>query len=170
VKRLLKGFIGRYLRGIRSTDFQQVAGYEVIHMLAKKYGYPAGSWLFSEAKVYRPSLGRQTRTDCLVLRARDASLDEETAVAIVQEWMRFENRDDYRISTPGTEQFNTMLYYDVMDKTGIYWAKSRREDDHVLDPITPLPAAWDTTLSQIMARAKQVDAVVRTTGAHSTVA
>jgi hypothetical protein len=140
------------------------------HMLAKKYGYPAGSWLFSEAKVYRPSLRRQTRTDCLVLRARDASLDEETAVAIVQEWMRFENRDYYRISTPSTEQFNTMLYYDVIDKKGIYWAKSRGEGYHVLDPITPLPAAWDTTLSQIMARARQVDAVVRTTGAHSTVA
>lgn len=120
--------------------------------------------------MYRPSLGREARSDCLVLRLADSTLDEDTAVAVVREWIRFENRDYYRISAPSTTQFNTMLYYDARAREGMYWAKSQGEDDRATGPMTALSAVWDTTLSRIRALAAQVDAAVRTPSTASTVA
>jgi len=130
--------------------------------LDKRYGFPIGSWRFDEVTVYRPSLGREARSDCLVLNVANAVLEEDMAVAIVREWMCFDTRDYYRISAPSTTQCSTLLYYDVRTGEGLYlyWAKSQGEDEHAIRLLTALSAVWDTSLAHIRTLAAHVDAAV----------
>jgi hypothetical protein len=92
---------------------------------------------------------------CLVIDAKDALSDRDTAIALLRDWMRFVDQDYYRIHAPASRY---RLYYDVREQKGVYWTMD--QGDVLLDfgPITPSSTDWDTTLLQIQALAAQVDA------------
>ena len=97
--------------------------------------------------------------DCLVVHAEDALPAKDAAIALLQEWMRFENLDYYRIHSSDRSGSRKVLFYEVSKSAGVYWARDRGEEPLDFDgPITPRCTDWDTMLSHLQVLAEQVDA------------
>jgi len=129
-----------------------------LRALEARYHYPGGTCAFDSAKVRRASLDEPVGVTCLVIRDDAALPNRDEAIGILQEWMRFEDLDYYRIACPDCNRVRRMLFYEVLDREGIYWAKDRGDAPLELGPITPRPANWDVPLLQIQTRAARVDA------------
>jgi hypothetical protein len=96
---------------------------------------------------------------CLVANAETALADQQAAVALLREWMRFKKLDYYRIACPDCNGTRRMFFYEVSESEGVYWARDRGEDPVDLEgPIVPQSADWDAPLSKLRFLAEQVDA------------
>lgn len=133
--------------------------YSFLRKLENRYHYPPWSCWLDKARVRRPSSSDSVLVKCLMLRAEDALPDQEGAVALLQEWMRFENLDYYRIHSPDPNGSRKMVFYEVSEMAGVYWARDRGEDPvDFSGPIAPRSNDWDAMLSQLQTLAAQVDA------------
>jgi hypothetical protein len=139
------------------TEFETKSSFR--RKLEKRYHYPTGSCKFDKTKVRRASFVDSVIVDCLVVHAEDALPDKDAAIALLQEWMRFENLDYYRIHSPDRSGSRRVLFYEVSKSAGVYWARDRGEEPLDFDgPITPRCTDWDTMLSHLQVLAEQVDA------------
>lgn len=146
-------------------ELARLAEFETEHSflrrLENRYHYPPWSCWFDQARVRRPSSSDPVLVKCLVVREEDALPDQEAASALLQDWMRFENLDYYRIHSPDRNGSCKMLFYEVSDMSGVYWARNRAEDPvDFSGPIAPQCTDWDAMLSHLQALAAQVDAVL----------
>jgi len=129
-----------------------------LRSLEERYHYPGGTCAFESTKVRRASLDEPVGVTCLVIRDDGALPDRDEAIGILQEWMRFEDLDYYRIACPDCNRVRRMLFYEVLDREGVYWARDQGDVPLELGPIAPRPANWDAPLSQIQTRAARIDA------------
>ena len=96
---------------------------------------------------------------CLVVNAETALASPDVAVSILQEWVRFEELDYYRIASPDCNGTRRVFFYEVAESIGVYWARDRGEDPVDLKvPISKRTARWDPILSQLHTIAQKVDA------------
>ena len=126
-----------------------------LRALEERYSSPRGSCTFTKQTVWREPLRREDTVHCLLIRAANALPSKETAVALLQAWMRFEDLDYYRIHNPLEGR---ILYYETLEQTGVYWARDQGGEPAELGFIAPRPASWDGPLSQLRVLAVQVDA------------
>lgn len=138
-------------------ELNRLASFETrssfLRAFEQRHNYPRGSCAFDKQTVWRQSLDRDDRVDCLMLQAQDALLDRDTAIALLQGWVRFEKLDYYRIQARSTDN---LAYFDIHDQAGLFWDK-RQKKEHKIGPIAPCPADWDDAISRLAALAKQVD-------------
>lgn len=139
-------------------ELAHLARFETHHRflraLERQYHYPLGSCEFERQTVWRETLDRPDQVECLVVRVDGALADKHETIAMLKEWMRFESLDYYRIYTPFTGR---LLYYDMSQQKGVYWAKDRGENPLDLGAIVPRPSDWDDILSQMQIVAARVE-------------
>jgi len=132
-----------------------------LRKLEERYHYPPGCCRFDDrgVSVRRASFVDSVVVDCLVVSAEDALPNLDAAIALLQEWMRFGNLDYYRISSPDRNGSRKIVFYEVSDSAGVYWARDRGENPLEFGgPIEPRSTGWDDGLSRLKALAVQVDA------------
>ena len=123
-----------------------------LRALEERHHLPRGACEFKTQPVYREPLQRSDRIKCLVVSAGDGLPDAGVAVAMLREWMRFEDLDYYRIQDSASAR---LLYYEGLEQKGLYWTRDQGEQS--IGSVVPASADWDATLSQIQSRAAQVD-------------
>jgi hypothetical protein len=145
-------------------EARRLAEFETKHSflrsLEARLDQPPGSCRFDDkVKVRRPSFTDAVIVDCLVVRAEDALPDQDAAVALLKEWMRFADLDYYRIASPDHRGSRRVFFYEVSDSAGVYWARDRGEDPvDISGPIAPQSADWDAMLAWLEVVAEKVDA------------
>ena len=144
-------------------ELARLAEFETEHSflrrLENRYHYPPWSCRLDKTKVWQASLSASVFVKCLVVRAEDALPDQDAAIALLQEWMRFENLDYYRIHSPDLNEPRKILFYEVSESAGVYWARDRGENPADFSgPIASRSTDWDAMLSHLQALAAQVDA------------
>ncbi len=139
-------------------ELVQLAQFETqdsfLRAVEERHGYPRGSCRFEKAKVYRERLGRADLVDCLVAQVDDALLTKDAAVSLLQTWMRFADRDYYRICTA---KGNRILFYESPAKEGLYYAKDLGEEETVVGLVEPEAVPWDVALAHLRTLASQVE-------------
>jgi hypothetical protein len=121
--------------------------------------YPPDSCKIEKQSVSRHHQGQAVPVDCLVIRAPNAFVDQESAVALLQAWMEAEQLDYYRITTTGdTGHIGTtcLIYYDVVEQKGKYWVKEQGGKGQDLRAITLPKREWDTALDHLHTLAAQL--------------
>lgn len=121
--------------------------------LEEAHGYPTGSCSFDDrCHIFRESLGRKDTVSCLEIRAKDALTQSGSAVALLKAWMRFEERDYYRVHQKDGER---LVFYDTVIERGLYYSPEQGMSD--LESIRLKRLAWEDALSDLIGLAKQVE-------------
>ncbi|GIK37991.1 MAG: hypothetical protein BroJett011_18240 [Chloroflexota bacterium] len=129
-----------------------------LRRLETEFGYPRHSCDFKDVYVKRASFKEKDKSlaICLVLQTQDILPDKNTAIALLHAWMRFENRDYYRIACPDHNNSRRTLFYDVATRSGIYYARDLDEEFELGDIVPPL-LDWEIPLAQMKTWATQLD-------------
>ncbi|HEY4034990.1 MAG TPA: hypothetical protein VGL94_13605 [Ktedonobacteraceae bacterium] len=120
--------------------------------------YPPGSCMIEKHRVSRHMQEQATWVDCLVVHAPEALSDQETAIALLQEWMEAEEIDYYRITTTSHNDpkgKTRLIFYDVLEQKGRYWVQDQGGKGHELGALMPPTREWDLTLAQLQILAAQ---------------
>lgn len=141
----------------RLADFE--TEYSFLRTVENQHSYRPGSCRFENVRVRRAYLNEPVTVKCLVASPEIALADQDIALAVLREWMRFEKLDYYRIACPDCNGTRRVFFYETFDSTGVYWARDRRGDPvDIKGEVLPSPAAWEAVLSQLRALAEQLDA------------
>ncbi|HLZ57663.1 MAG TPA: hypothetical protein VKR06_12000 [Ktedonosporobacter sp.] len=133
-----------------------------LKMLQGHYNFPPGSCRFMKVIVRRSVIGADTSVDCLILPSEDTATGKELGLSVLQSWIKFEQHEYYRISTPGK---SWMLYYDRQEPKVLYndtqgkqilWTSELKERRHP-DPTVSTPTAWESILFQMAEFAREID-------------
>jgi hypothetical protein len=119
--------------------------------------YQSGSCTIEHPSVFRHQQGQAVQVDCLVIRAPDALPDQESAVALLQEWMEAEEMDYYRITITDANDKTHLIFYDVLEQKGKYWVQDLGGRGQALGVLTRPTRAWDSVLAQLQTLATQLD-------------
>ena len=135
--------------------------HELSRALDQRFGLTPGSCRFEKVRVRHPSRPLEVHADCLVIPVAGGQLDADTALEILRDWMRFEDRDYFRLSAPDKDHADAVAYYDKMSQTGLFWRRSGGE--RTVASLEPLPAVWDAPLDAIRTIAVQIDRSLQAT-------
>ena len=124
-----------------------------LRTLEKRLQLPLASCKFETQPVYRKYLDGRDMVDCLVMDGDSALQDKDGAIDLVRWWMQAEELDYYRVFNAVNGR---MIYYDVVEGEGLYWAKDRGEDTE-FGPVEPLRASWTSHIDHLRALAEDVD-------------
>lgn len=124
-----------------------------LRSLEQGYDYPRGSCAFEKVRVYREPLDRSDTVECLMVRVDGALPNQDAAASLLRSWMRFAERDYYRISTASGDR---ILLYEGLDKKGLYFAKDL-DKEVALGPVEAEALDWDITFSHLRGVASQVE-------------
>jgi hypothetical protein len=100
-----------------------------------------GQASFEDVSVVRPALRREVRTPCLVLAE---AVDERTMLELLARWMRFEDRDYYRVQSA---ESRAVCFYDAVSKEGVSWAGANSEPRSFGAPPSVI-APWDEVFNE----------------------
>ena len=128
--------------------------------LEQHYGYPAFSCRFDTVRVRRTVRQHLVQTDCLVITLPTALDTVDQAIAMLQKWMRFENRDYYRIVVPDANETRRVLIYEVAERQGIYLNRDTTSAEIEFGRIEPVLTAVDLALEHMKTTAITVDSRV----------
>jgi hypothetical protein len=137
LSRLLPG------RPPRTTDLafelKSLLDYETEASFLKTLDVPGQAW-FEDVSVMRPAVKRRVLTTCLVLTE---DVDEHTMLVLLARWMRFDDRDYYRVQSTKTR---AACFYDFVSNEGVAWAGSDSAPRTLKTPPS-LAAPWDAVIS-----------------------
>jgi hypothetical protein len=146
------------LPGVIVEELEQLARFETqssfLRAVEKRGGYLRSSCRFEKVKVYRQTLGRSDTVDCLTVQVDDALPSKDATVPLLQAWMRFTDRDYYRICTANG---NRILFYEKMEKEGLYYAKDLGSEEIAVGQVEPEAAVWDVPLARLRTLAGHVE-------------
>ena len=91
-----------------------------------------------------------------MIQTKDALSDKDSAIEIVEAWMRFEERSYYRLQQPGADR---LLFYDVDDQQGLYYSPDLGEVE--LGPLHPSRITWEDDLSNMVSLARGLESRMR---------
>lgn len=124
------------------ADFQTESSF--LRSLETTYSFPPGSCSFApRAKVWRTIDGREYESlvKHLVVRQFNTQPTVEKVKALLQEWMRYERLDYYRISFNLPDGKLQGIYFDAPGKAGLYWDQATNSEDP-FETIEPLTSPW----------------------------
>jgi hypothetical protein len=102
------------VKGLKAlADFE--TEYSFLRAITTDYGLPAGSCSVGWVRIAH----RKHKVECIEIHAHGALPDSDVAREMLQDWMRFEKLDYYRIHSTPTGR---VAFYDVQEKQGTYWA------------------------------------------------
>jgi hypothetical protein len=93
-----------------------------------------------------PAVKRQENVVCLALSS--PAEDEATMLAPLGRWMRFEQRDFYRVRVDNSE---IVCFYDTLTAQGVYW-EGTGTSAHDFDGRPTSTAPWDEHLDRLFGR------------------
>jgi hypothetical protein len=142
-------------------ELSALANFETPHSflreLAEEYQYQPHSCAFEEVKVRRASFQDAVSVNCLVLKTIDALASKDQAIDVLRMWMRFEDLDYYRITAPGQNGSNVVLFYEVFEAAGVYWSGILEEEPVDFGQVALQPLRWEVALSPLKVLAEQLD-------------
>jgi hypothetical protein len=94
----------------------------------------------------RPAVKRQENVVCLALGS--PAEDEATMLALLGRWMRFEQRDFYRVRVDNSE---IVCFYDTLTAQGVYWEETGTSA-HDFGGRPTSTAPWDEHLDRLFGR------------------
>ena len=128
--------------------------------MEKRYRCPVRSWRFAKANVARESFVDGVSVDCVVLPMCGALASHTAALDVLQAWMRWDERDYYRIASPDCNNARELIFFDRTGGYGMY-----RSDSLSAGPVefTSIPieaAPWDVELSRLRAAAAELESQI----------
>ena len=126
--------------------------------LANKHRLLPGSLEIGLERVVRTINYRRTELPvrCLYVRGDNSSVQAETAIAMLREWMRAESLDYYRIAFSNPGEPLKVLYYEVSQERGVYWDE-RSGEERDIKAVEKLTAPWDVMLDAMRSQALMLD-------------
>lgn len=131
------------------ADFQTESS--LLRSLETTYGFPPGSCSFDpRAKVWRTIDGREYESlvKHLVVRQFNMQPTAEKVKALLQEWMRYEGLDYYRISFNLPDGKLQGIYFDAPGRAGLNWDQATNSEEPFVT-IEPITKPWDAALLEL---------------------
>jgi hypothetical protein len=138
------------------AQFETQRGF--LRAVENEHGYPRGSCRFEKVKVRRAHFDDAVTATCLVIGAKRTLATRQVALAMLRDWMRFEDLEYYRIASPDCHGSQWMLFYEVSESVGVYWVRDRGDPIDIEGSVIPRSADWDAPLSELMALAGRIQA------------
>lgn len=146
------------------SELARLASFETrdtfLRTMEKRYRCPVRSWRFAKANVARESFVDRVSVDCVVLPLCGALASQSAAVDVLQAWMRWDNRDYYRIASPDCNKARELIFFDRTSGCGIYSAVGSSSGPVEFTSIPVTAASWDATLSQLRAVAAELESQI----------
>ena len=140
----------------RLANFETPRGF--LRALENAYQFPAGACRFAKVTI------RQSRNDEPIERtvtqlAIGRFITEPTyelAQQLLGDWIRYEEREYYRLAFVGNDSKIRVLYFDVVTKDGVFWNEATKTDIE-FKTAQRRAAAWDDLLRTLQQLAHDVD-------------
>jgi hypothetical protein len=123
--------------------------------LEKHFHLPENSCRLVRQSIYRESINQTIDTDCLEVMASFAITTLDDTKAILFAWMRYGQREFFRIST---ERY--ILIYDTVSREGVFHDRGSKKSQVLEDLSLPSSEKWQTAMSKIIATAKKADKAI----------
>ena len=131
-------------------ELSELSDYETRSSFVGSLGGTDAAW-FEDALIMRPAVKRQASVACLVL---SSPAGEAAMLEVLARWMRFEDRDFYRVRVNNSE---AVCFYDTLVSQGVYWEGSGTEaHDFEKRPVSFAP--WDEPLDGLFGRDRKLPA------------
>jgi hypothetical protein len=127
-----------------ATELGQLTDYETRSSFVTSLG-GAGAARFDQAQIMRPAVKRPDTVACLVLRSKAG---EAAMLDLLARWMRFEQRDFYRVHVEGSQ---AVCFYDTLTNQGVYW-EGAGTPAHDFEQQPTSKAPWDEHLDRLFGR------------------
>jgi hypothetical protein len=120
--------------------------------LEKHFHLPENSCRLVRQSIFRESTNQTIETDCLEVMASSAITSMDDAKAILFAWMRYGQREFFRISTD-----RYILIYDTVSREGVFHDRETKKSQPIADLSLPSSEKWQTAIFKIIATAKKAD-------------
>lgn len=138
-------------------ELATLAEFETRESLKKRFedrlGFPANTCDFIKQMVYREKTGQAEEVDCLTVNNLSALSSLEMGLSLLQEWIRSESLDYYRVICPANGR---ILFYDKATRTGTYWARDLEQEPLDFGPVELPSSLWDPVLSEMRCLADEI--------------
>ncbi len=122
--------------------------------LEEQFDLSEGGCYFERVKVHC----RVRPVNCMVLTQCQPLQEQRSALELLAHWLQQESLDYYRVCCPATHSTDYLLFYDVLNATGTYWAKAAGQDPvDFSGPLMPAALPWDEILAQLQSLAQELD-------------
>lgn len=143
------------------NELKQLAYFETefnfLRMLESEYRCSPFSCKFDKTKVNRPAIRQEIFANRLLL-PQNILFEQQQAITILKEWMRFETVDYYRLAvlTPEGKEVR-LLFYETAEQSGIFWAKDTGDEPVDFDKIKLDSLDWEITLRHLQTLAAKLE-------------
>jgi len=126
--------------------------------LSKRHQLPPGGLAIDLVRAVRTVNSKRTKSSvrCLFVRGDNSTMQAETAIAILRDWMQFESLDYYRISFTNPGEPLKLLYYEVSQAYGIYWDERSGEEREIVS-LEKVTAPWESVLDTMRSHAAKLE-------------